>query len=945
MKKILLFISLCVLFLLGTISVSADYSYADGVMTFYGEESIRYSFRPAVPEGEKVHTLKVEEGVKYLTFGNTFDGSIKTLILPSTLESINDNLFNCLLALEEIQMPKGGKFHAKDGVLFCGKELWYYPVNKQGTTYKVPADTQKIHKYAFAHAQYLESVTVYGDVEEYAFNESKIKTADIYSENIDKYAFYYTPLESLTFHDGLLSIGKYAFSGCNKLTELTIPASVTTLGEKTFSNCGSLKKVTVLGSPFLPESCFIACSGMETFHIEGTHWTLSPFSGTFKLKDLYIGKLTGPITNLPPYSERIFYGGSEEEWNSLVNASRTVDVYFDKKGIEKVVVEPVTLKEGYEGGYLNKDKTVAWYTDENYIVHIYGHGKAEHNGYKPWSSTGENGSSSFKGLIVHEGVTELGPDLCSQFRYDEISLPTTLNKIGDGCFTMTFCDRITIRSNCLDAMSFLNAKPEQIILTKDVTYIPTSAFQAVISVDRITLPKGLTYLGSTNFSYASPVAGVMSTNLKEIHYPGTKEEFDKIENLLKYENSYKKYEIFYNTLPFSDVYPEMWHHDYVRSLYESGIVNGVTEELFEPDGLLTWGQAMKILVLSCGEQEQAPTGEHWASGYLSRAQKLGWLTTLQDPDAPISRLEFCQVAAKAQNLTELPEENPFTDTADSSVLALVKVGVISGTSATTFDPNGTLTRGQIAKIATLLNKVYCDHSHVTTIVEPTQRYDGYTLHTCSECGHFYKDNYTHRLRDIADFTPVITMPNGFRTDGWKGADYGSGEKIIGSSLIAGQFVDHDDYTRRFYTDGVTRDKAESDINNYASNVYGGYFKEGKGLVDNERSPGSIAKIVEGPDGRPGVTVFQWRKSTDSNSGTNSWLNMVMEAFCYFTKDKNVAYALWSWIDAENVNGSASSADFGFKDVSTSDSGGVITMNGINITVDNSVPGQTTYYFN
>lgn len=63
-----------------------------------------------------------------------------------------------------------------------------------------------------------------------------------------------------------------------------------------------------------------------------------------------------------------------------------------------------------------------------------------------------------------------------------------------------------------------------------------------------------------------------------------------------------------------------------------------------------------------------------------------------------------------------------------------------------------------------------------------------------------------------------------------------------------------------------------------------------------------------------------------------------------TGDRYVAKALWEWIDAKNIDGYANSDDFGFRDITWSNGSGVITMNGINIEVDNSVSGQTVYYF-
>ena len=91
-------------------------------------------------------------------------------------------------------------------------------------------------------------------------------------------------------------------------------------------------------------------------------------------------------------------------------------------------------------------------------------------------------------------------------------------------------------------------------------------------------------------------------------------------------------------------------------------------------------------------------GTHWASGWLALAKEKKWLTTDPDLDAAITRLELCKIAAKAKNILTQPEKNPFTDTENMNVLALYNAGVISGMTATTFEPNGLLTRAQISKI-------------------------------------------------------------------------------------------------------------------------------------------------------------------------------------------------------------------------------------------------------
>ncbi|MBQ7566527.1 MAG: S-layer homology domain-containing protein [Oscillospiraceae bacterium] len=158
-------------------------------------------------------------------------------------------------------------------------------------------------------------------------------------------------------------------------------------------------------------------------------------------------------------------------------------------------------------------------------------------------------------------------------------------------------------------------------------------------------------------------------------------------------------------LPFTDVTEADWFYTYVKDLYNDGTVNGMTPTTFVPKGNLTYGQALKLIVCALGNGEQASTGGHWASGYLKFAQDKGWIAGDVDLNGNVTRLAFCQIAAKAKNLTEQPATNPFKDTNDTAVLALNKAGVINGMSADTFDPSGLLTRAQISKIIHTLRGV------------------------------------------------------------------------------------------------------------------------------------------------------------------------------------------------------------------------------------------------
>lgn len=149
---------------------------------------------------------------------------------------------------------------------------------------------------------------------------------------------------------------------------------------------------------------------------------------------------------------------------------------------------------------------------------------------------------------------------------------------------------------------------------------------------------------------------------------------------------------------FTDVKTSAWYYSYVSSLVAKKVINGMNETTFAPNGNLTYGQALKLITLAVGEKEQAAANGHWAGGYLNAAKTKGWIAGDVDLEANINRLQFCQIAAKAAGISQKPEKNPFTDTADASVLALYNAGVVNGMTVTTFQPDGLLTRAQISKI-------------------------------------------------------------------------------------------------------------------------------------------------------------------------------------------------------------------------------------------------------
>ena len=158
--------------------------------------------------------------------------------------------------------------------------------------------------------------------------------------------------------------------------------------------------------------------------------------------------------------------------------------------------------------------------------------------------------------------------------------------------------------------------------------------------------------------------------------------------------------------PFKDVKVSSWFGQYVIDLYNDGIINGTSATTYAPNDTLTWAAALKLLLVSHGDLKAADaTGADWSKNAIAKAAELGLVAADLDGAKAISRLEFCQVAAKLNKLAESKTESPFTDCTDGYVMALVDAKVINGMTETTFEPSATLTRAQIAKIIYQLNLI------------------------------------------------------------------------------------------------------------------------------------------------------------------------------------------------------------------------------------------------
>ena len=170
---------------------------------------------------------------------------------------------------------------------------------------------------------------------------------------------------------------------------------------------------------------------------------------------------------------------------------------------------------------------------------------------------------------------------------------------------------------------------------------------------------------------------------------------------------------------FRDVPASHWAYTAIEKAAGNGMVAGVGDGKYAPNGTITGGQLLAMLTRHfCPEDietdpivlSQAGHSGRWYSGNLYAALKHGYLDGIDpteiDLDAPCTREQMVTIlynvaGRPATNTSALAQFNDKGQVAAYAVNGFswaVSNKVVSGTSNTTLSPRGTATRAQVAVI-------------------------------------------------------------------------------------------------------------------------------------------------------------------------------------------------------------------------------------------------------
>jgi M6 family metalloprotease-like protein len=176
----------------------------------------------------------------------------------------------------------------------------------------------------------------------------------------------------------------------------------------------------------------------------------------------------------------------------------------------------------------------------------------------------------------------------------------------------------------------------------------------------------------------------------------------------------------YTTGTFTDI-EGSWYTDWIKNAFEYGIINGIGNNKFDPNGNLTGAQALTIgarihSVYKYGRiegesriQSFARSGDNWYNRFVRYAKAEGLIGNEFDAkmDRPVTRAETVFAWSKIFEPMDMTPQNTVNSLPDvfahtlygDAIMLFYRAGIVSGIdNAGTFRPGNNITRAEAATI-------------------------------------------------------------------------------------------------------------------------------------------------------------------------------------------------------------------------------------------------------
>ncbi|MBQ8606035.1 MAG: leucine-rich repeat protein [Clostridia bacterium] len=622
--------------------------------------------------------------------------SFANVNIPASVTYMADSAFDGDL-LSNITVDANNKFYSsQQGVLFNKDktELISYPSGKTETSYNIPASVKIIRAGAFGGCTSLTKVTIPNSVttiEDDAFRGCTSLKSITLSNSITSIgggAFndtaYYNNSnnwqndvlyinsalikadvslkQNYTIKEGCTVIADYAFEDCESVTGIKFPNSAKNIGFRAFGNCSTLKSVILPDSvETIDDNAFIFCDSLAsiTIHDTVTYIGDSAFSYTAYYNNsdnwqnnvLYINNILIEANEslnkeykIKDGCTVIAAGAFDYSKASSITVADSVKIICGNGALNGDNLTNITV--GSKNKFYSSQQGVLFNKDKTELI-SYPCGKTETSYNIPASVKiirpgAFGGCTSLTKVTIPDSVITIGGfGGCSSLK--SITIPNSVTTIGVSAFFG--CSSLT-----------------SIAIPNSVTTIEKYAFTECTSLKSISVPKSVKYIGERAF--------FICNSLSDVYYEGSKSDRGLI-SVLPNEYGYISYKFVnatwhYNTYPepeviikdtskiFNDIPKSAWYKQYIDYAYTYGIFGGKSANTFEPDANITRAEFVQVLANLTGvdtSNKKVTTkfkdvkSGNWFAPAVKWANEKGIVSgksaTSFDPNAKISREEMC----------------------------------------------------------------------------------------------------------------------------------------------------------------------------------------------------------------------------------------------------------------------------------------------------------------
>ena len=591
---------------------------------------------------------------------------------------------------------------------------------------------------AFNNQQHLESVTIPDGVTsigERAFCSSGVLTSVKIPDSVTSIGAYAfdtcSSLTNVTIPNGVTSIEEHTFDSCISLTSVTIPDSVTSIGDCAFMDCSSLKSVTIADSvTSIGEGAFYDCSSLTSVTIPDSVTSIGDYAfyGCESLTSVVIPDSVTCIGNCA------FWKCSSLASVTIPDSVTSIGdgAFYNCTSLTSVTIP---------GSVTSIDKDAFCFCRSLTSVTI-------PDSVTSIGSSAFYGCTSLTSVTIPDGVTSIGEfafDHCTSLT--SVAIPNSVTSIGRGAFSN--CAALTgiwvTEGNShysSDASGVLFSKDKTTLvqcpgtlaacmIPDSVTSIVGYAFAGCTSLTNVTIPDSVTSIGYDAFSYCK--------SLTDVYYAGSEAQWKAISITSNGNDDLLNANIHYNYVSHTHSYKDVvtaptctakgytthtcacgdsYRDGYTAALGHAWDSGTVTKE---PTATETGVRTFTCTRCSATKTETIPaTGsvdvtqmftdveKNWAYPGIQYCVTHGIMGGMGDgtfaPTGTTTRAQIVQILYNLEGTPAVSGTTPFTDLTANwykpAILWAYQNNVVAGTSPTTFDPEGPVTREQIAVILT-----------------------------------------------------------------------------------------------------------------------------------------------------------------------------------------------------------------------------------------------------